>query len=351
MMIQFATKSGEPGTFTNQYNARLMKGRTRMEQFTCSLCGGTQSRDCFPAYDFDQSAEKFELVQCTNCGLALTRPAPEPATMDQYYPEAYYGSGNRKFSGVIEFLTVLGSRLRARKILKEIAKAKSSERTNKVLDVGCGRANLLRYLKDLGCECYGTERSKFPVESQTAGITIFKGSVTEGGFKDGFFDSVVIWHVLEHLHEPFSTLDEIARITRKGGVIAIAVPNFSSLQSSWFKSDWFHLDLPRHLYHFNVKNLGLALKNEGYSIHSVSTNSLEQNIFGFVQSFLNKLKFLGKPNEFYRLIQKRSGIGQTLKLALWLFIAVLILPLAMIEFLISFTLRRGACAIVFAHKT
>ena len=67
---------------------------------------------------------------------------------------------------------------------------------NKVLDVGCGRANLLCYLKDLGCECYGTERSKFPAESQTAGIKIFKGSVAEGGFKDGFFDAVIIWHVL-----------------------------------------------------------------------------------------------------------------------------------------------------------
>ncbi len=270
--------------------------------------------------------------------------------MDRYYPEAYYGSGSRKFSGIVEFLTVLGSKLRAKHILKEIAKAKSGERTIKVLDVGCGRANLLRYLKDLGCECYGTERSKFPVESQTAGIKIFKGSVADAGFKDGFFDAVVIWHVLEHLHEPLSTLDEIARITRKEGIIAVAVPNFSSLQSVWFKSDWFHLDLPRHLYHFNTDNLCQALKQKGYSIHSVSTNSLEQNIFGFVQSFLNRLKFLGKPNEFYKLIQKRSGLKQYLKLILWLIIAVLILPLAMIEYVISRILKRGACAIVFAHK-
>ncbi len=212
-----------------------------MERFTCPLCGGTESRDCFPAYDFDQSSERFTLLQCTSCNLALTRPVPDPAVMDRYYPEAYYGSGNRKFSGVIEFLTVLACKLRAKNILKESVKAKSVDRTKKVLDVGCGRANLLRSLKDLGCECYGTERSGFPAESQTPGIEIFKGSVAEGQYEDGFFDAVVIWHVLEHLHEPFSTLDEIARITRNKGIIAIAVPNFSSLQSSWFKSDWFHL--------------------------------------------------------------------------------------------------------------
>ena len=277
-----------------------------MEQFTCSLCGGTDSRGCFSAYDFDQSSESYEIVRCKSCGLALTTPMPDPATMDRYYPETYYGSG---------------------------------------------RANLLRFLKELGCNCYGTERSKFPADSQLAGIKVFIGSVAEGDYEDEFFDAVVIWHVFEHLHEPVRTLDEIARITRKEGIIAIAVPNFSSLQSTWFKSDWFHLDLPRHLYHFNVKNLCKLLREKGYSIDSASTCSLEQNIFGFVQSFMNKLKFIGKPNEFYSLIQKRSGFRQTLKFILWLIIAVLILPLAMIEFVVSCMLGRGACAIVFAHKT
>ena len=321
-----------------------------MERFTCSLCGGTESRDCFSAYDFDQSSERFTLLQCTSCNLGLTRPVPAPAAMDRYYPEAYYGSGKRKFSGVIELLTVLACKQRAKKILKESVKAKSVDRTKKVLDVGCGRANLLRSLKDLGYECYGAERSGFPAESQATGIKIFKGSVAEGQYEDGIFDAVVIWHVLEHLHEPFNTLDEIARITRNKGIIAIAVPNFSSLQSSWFKSDWFHLDLPRHLYHFDVDNLCQVLKQKGYSIQSVSTSSLEQNIFGFVQSLQNKLKFLGKPNEFYKLIQRRSGLKHHLKLMLWLLITVLILPLAIVEYVISCIVKRGACVIIFAHK-
>ena len=321
-----------------------------MEQTTCSLCGDTEIGGCFSAYDFDQSSESFEILRCNSCGLALTTPMPDPAIMDRYYPEAYYGSGTKKFSGAIEFLTVLGCKLRARKIFKKIAHTRSPEGTRNVLDIGCGRANLLRFLNELGCNCYGTERSEFPADSQLTGIKIFKGQVADGKYEDKFFDAVVIWHVLEHLHEPIKTLDEIARITRSEGIIAIAVPNFSSLQSTMFKSDWFHLDLPRHLYHFNVKNLRQILRKKGYSINSVSTCSLEQNIFGFVQSFMNKLKFIGKPNEFYMLIQNRSGTRQTLKFMLWLVIAMLVLPLAMIEFVISCMIGRGACAIVFAHK-
>jgi hypothetical protein len=203
------------------------------------LCGGTESWSCFSAYDFDQSSESYEILRCKSCGLALTTPMPDPAIMDRYYPETYYGSGSKKFSSVIEFLTVLGCKLRARKIFKKVAKTRSLEGVSNVLDIGCGRANLLRFLKEPGCNCYGTERSKFPADSQLSGIQIFKGSVAEGDYED----------------------------------------------------------------------------------------------------------------EFYKLIQKRSGVGQTLKLMLWLIIAMLILPLAMIEFVISCMLGRSACAIVSRTKS
>ena len=322
-----------------------------MEQFTCSLCGDTERSTCFTAFDFDASVEPFHLVQCTGCSLTMTQPMPSPVSLDKYYPDTYYGSGKRKFTGVIEYLTVLGCKLRAKKVVQQISRSKSGQHVNKILDVGCGRANLLQNLKRLGCECYGTERAKFPDDGHLDGIDIFKGSIAEKGYEVDCFDAVVIWHVLEHLHDPLETLDEIARITRKSGIISIAVPNFSSLQSNLFKSDWFHLDLPRHLFHFNVKNLCQALTQRGYFIQSVSTCSLEQNIFGFVQSFMNKLKFLGKPNEFYQLLKKRAGLADNLKLLLWLIIAILTLPFAFIEFMISCMLGKGASAIVFAHKT
>jgi ubiquinone/menaquinone biosynthesis C-methylase UbiE len=321
-----------------------------MEQFTCSLCGGTEGSGCFNAYDFDHSTEKFELIRCNSCELVCTSPMPDQANMEQYYSKTYYGRGSRKFSGLIEFLAVLGNKFRAKKISKEIEKTRPANPFRRVLDIGCGRANLLRCMRNYGYECHGTERSGFQDDNQVAEVNIFKGSVSELEYKDGYFDAVVIWHVLEHLHDPFQTIDEIVRITRDEGLIVIAVPNFSSLQAGWFKSDWFHLDIPRHLYHFDVDILCRALKEKSYSIQSVSTTSLEQNIFGFVQSFMNKLDFLGNKNEFYKLLQHRSGPKQTFRLVLLFIPVLLILPLAIVEFLVSLVLRRGASAIIFARK-
>lgn len=319
-----------------------------MEVQTCGQCGDSEFKTCFLGFDFDGSVQPFEIKQCKQCGLALTWPMPKPEDMDNYYPDTYYGSGKKKFSGVIEYLTQLGCKWRAEAIHQHAPQPLSEAN---VLDVGCGRAGLLRSLQSLGYRCYGTERSSFPDKSAIADLEIFTGSLAEADYADEHFDAVSIWHVLEHLHDPFETLDDIARVTRKGGLLAIAVPNFSSWQSRLFKAAWFHLDLPRHLYHFDVQSLTQALIKRGYQVTSMSTCSFEQNVFGFIQSLMNKLLFLGKPNEFYQLLKKRSGVRQTLKLIFWAVLAGLILPIALLEFIFSCLFKKGASVIIFAHKT
>jgi SAM-dependent methyltransferase len=320
-------------------------------QFTCPLCEGQKGDQRFKAFDFDQSVEPFDIVQCAQCGLAQTSPIPDDETLDRYYSKPYYGSGKKKFSWIIESLTVLGNRLRARKIFRAMARTGAGGTYPKVLDIGCGRANLLRWFRRSGCECHGTERGVFPADSDPEGIQIHRGSLEEAGFEDSSFDAVVIWHVLEHLDQPLETLDIMSRITRQGGVAAIAVPNFSSLQSRWFKGSWFHLDLPRHLYHFDVDNLRRALKDRGYEIDSVTTCSPEQNLFGFLQSAMNLPWLPGKPNQFYQLLKHRPGFRNHLKLAFWLLVSLLMMPFALLEFVLSCALRKGASALIFAHKT
>jgi ubiquinone/menaquinone biosynthesis C-methylase UbiE len=321
-----------------------------LKEFACCLCGGKESTLAFSALDFDESVESFDLLQCTLCGLAQTWPLPESKSIDKHYSKIYYGSGAKKFSGIVEYLTVLGNRSRAKKIKRVLDKTKLFDGSIKVLDIGCGRANLLRSLSTMNCECFGIERKDYPSEINLPNIEFHLGSLEDRKFDDSFFDAVIIWHVLEHLHQPHSILDEVTRITSERGIAAIAVPNFSSLQSRWFKANWFHLDLPRHLFHFDVDNLSRALTERGFVIHSVSTCSLEQNLFGFIQSLMNSFRFLGKPNDFYQLLKDHSGITRKMKLVAWLFAATLIFPFALIELIVSCLLKKGASVVIFAYK-
>jgi 2-polyprenyl-3-methyl-5-hydroxy-6-metoxy-1,4-benzoquinol methylase len=235
--------------------------------------------------------------------------------------------------------------------------------SGRVLDVGCGRGHLLTAMAQRGWECYGTELSAFPGDERPqppgAGrVTILRGAVEDLPLEHAFFDIVSIWHVLEHVRNPSTTLQTIARTLKQGGVLALAVPNYSSLQRIVFGKHWFHLDCPRHLYHFRRDLLLNWLDEYGLTVEKVGTFSAEQNLFGFVQSALNVIFHRRRPNAFYHLLrlpQTRPGSAANRFKRLvgvlgYAAIATAVLPLAVIEAAVAAVTGRGATLIVYARR-
>ena len=63
------------------------------------------------------------------------------------------------------------------------------------------------------------------------------------------------------------------------------MPNAGSLQAALFGPRWFHLDLPRHLFHFTPRTLRALLERSGLEIIGRATIAPDQNLFGFVSRF------------------------------------------------------------------
>lgn len=317
----------------------------------CPLCGGAQFRTLFSAPGFDNGDERFELAECSRCRLVRTQPVLSDDQLAAYYAPTYYGGGNRKFGGAFESLIRALNTHRARSILAKVRP--SEDATNsapRVIDIGCGRGDLLGAMRIVGCECHGVERSEFPTDEQTQGIRFYKVNVEDVGFEPDYFDLAVLWHVAEHLPQPLATIREARRILRPGGLLAIAVPNFDSLQAALFRSRWFHLDLPRHLHHLRMTTLQQCLVDNGFSVEASSTWSVEQNVYGFVQSSLNALSGPGQGNALYGLLKRHEGSAAKAKLVAWLVAAGLIAPLAVVESVVAAALAKGATAIVYARK-
>lgn len=318
----------------------------------CPLCKDTLPHHIRRVSDFDTSTEDFSLMVCEKCGLARTDPMPSEDELDRYYSGEYYGTKSKKFNPAMEWLTVIANKNRAKYLHSLLKKNNPENNSYRILDIGCGRGNLLKELSNLGCECHGVEREGFRQEkSNTAsGIYLHNGKLDEQNFPDGYFDLVIIWHVLEHLDNPFVTLDHIHRLLSDGALMVISVPNYSSIQSKLFGHYWFHLDIPRHLYHFNPGVLKKMLLNRDFSIMSSTTCSLEQGIFGFIQSTFNALDFTGKQNRFYQSLKAgnyRSNALLILKGALG---ALVLLPVAILEYIISCLLRNGVVVTILIRK-
>lgn len=104
-----------------------------------------------------------------------------------------------------------------------------------VLDVGCsqGIASLVAARRGLDVvgvdveldrvEYAEADRGREPDEV-AARARFVGGSAFALPFPDHRFDTVLLGEILEHLHKPEAVLDEVARVLRPGGVVAITVP-------------------------------------------------------------------------------------------------------------------------------
>ena len=91
-----------------------------------------------------------------------------------------------------------------------------------VLEVGCGNGKTLAALKAIGCNVIGVDFSEEAVVScrqLIPDVDVRQGDILHLDFEDSSFDSVVLFHVLEHvLPDDLPTaVSEIGRVLRRGG--------------------------------------------------------------------------------------------------------------------------------------
>ncbi|HVJ87536.1 MAG TPA: class I SAM-dependent methyltransferase, partial [Caulifigura sp.] len=211
---------------------------------------------------------------------------------------------------------------------------------------------LLKHLADRGFEAHGFEVSEAAAEGVDPRIHLrIASDLAAAGYPESYFDQIIIWHVFEHVSDPRSCLEEMRRIVKPGGEVVVAVPNFSSPQACVSGPAWFHLDLPRHLFHFPVEALKRLLESTGFEVVSEHHFSLRQNPFGWVQSVLNRLPGLPR-NGLYELLhnhRQRSQFPLAVKLVLWMaFVAGM--PLGLAIEVVAAALKRGATVHVVARR-
>jgi 2-polyprenyl-3-methyl-5-hydroxy-6-metoxy-1,4-benzoquinol methylase len=254
-----------------------------MNRGCCPSHPGAEAQALFSAAD-PISREGFEVVQCPDCSLARTSPQPSPDELDRYYPAGYHGASKRYRLGLDRSLSVI-HRNRIRRI------ERLTGGPGRVLDVGCGPGRLLDQMRRRGWETRGTERSAgaAQVARDVLNLDVRAQDLDELLAEGVSYDAVVLWHVAEHVHDPATTLLNIARLLRPGGVLMVAVPNFGSPEAKIGKSAWFHLDVPRHLFHFTPATLRNLLVEAALEPREVVHAAPEYDILSFVQTMQNRI--------------------------------------------------------------
>jgi SAM-dependent methyltransferase len=170
--------------------------------------------------------------------------------------------------------------------------------TGRALELGCAHGAYLEQLRQHGWNCVGVEpAADVAVRAAAKGFDVRVGSLEEvvqqcnqslpdnidrSTFASSSFDAVIAWMVVEHLHDPLTTLKLAHELLVPGGQFLFSVPNFGCWERSFFGRYWYALQLPTHLQHFRSTTLRQLLDASGLElvdlIHQRNVNNLVGSI-------------------------------------------------------------------------
>ena len=313
---------------------------------TCPICR-SGSLLSLPHHAKDYISNKsFLLKECSLCQCVITTGAAS-SSFDDSYGDAYYNSSKGKFSPFFEKIFRWNHKRNA-KLLNDKLHPQS------VLEIGCGRAYLLKELKALGVNVFALESSsaaEWILDNETVTIVKMPEESSDWPFPPSSFQLVIYWHVLEHLLDPVASLQQAEKVLEKDGILCVSVPNISSYQARMRLTSWFHLDVPRHLFHFSKNGVIQLLEQNGFEIVNVRSGDLIQNLYGWFQSLAN----LFTPqdlNGFYRLLQGGKPLNKASRttVAVQLVTAWFWVPLGIIGWLVETITGNHGTITIYAKK-
>lgn len=129
----------------------------------------------------------------------------------------------------------------------------------RVLDVGCGFGDFLRFLEDEGVGVSGVDIAPHALKEARKRVSgrLYRVDVVSERlpYKDEWFDAVAIIDVIEHIFSSEKILSEAYRVLRKGGLVFITTPNNQGKIGDLVKRIF-----PEDPTHINVQGKGYWLK-------------------------------------------------------------------------------------------
>ena len=93
-----------------------------------------------------------------------------------------------------------------------------------------------------------------------------RGNAMSMPFPDACFDKIICSEVLEHIPNDKQVIDELKRILKDEGILAVSVPSYFSETIYWSMSRQYHNQPGGHIRKYRFKQLISILRDSGFNV-------------------------------------------------------------------------------------
>lgn len=221
---------------------------------------------------------EFKIDVCRSCGFAFVNPRPSLEFLMDFY--ARLGFGDLDMSEVPTKESILAqeaadpnSILDARRLTGTMARLLRREqcRPGKFLDIGCGygffAVEAIREGFDVTALDLATNKRK--VMKELTGIEPVASSFEDFRCPPSSFSAVLMSQILEHVSDVNQWMVKANTILEKGGILAIALPNFDTPFRYVLRENGPYIIPPEHLNFFNGRSLSRLLERQGFKVEAI----------------------------------------------------------------------------------
>lgn len=227
--------------------------------------------------------EEFEYFQCEDCGCLQISAIPD--NLGSYYRSDYYSLRSNHAAAYRNSLKNWLNRLRdqitlfapggggfplrvavpsIRAAYAAIGRTPRLRLGSRIVDVGCGGGELLYRLHNAGfSNLLGIDPFMASDKSVDKSLRFMRCDLTE---LHGEFDLIMMHHSFEHVTSPAEVFSKLQVLLAPDGVALIRIPVADSFAWEHYRTSWFQLDAPRHLYLHTRKSMGLLAQLHGLRV-------------------------------------------------------------------------------------
>lgn len=247
-------------------------------------CDGNET-DWFRVNDRNRriGTSTFRYLRCERCGLIRLDNVPD--NLGDYYPNDYYELPTPKQLAAVAAADPFKIETIQRFILG-----------GRLLEIGPAYGTFAFQAKQAGFQVNVIEMDARCCDylSRVIGVNALCSATPHEAISAlGTHDVIALWHVIEHLPDPWALLSAVANNLAPDGILILAAPNPDAWQFHVMDKEWPHLDAPRHLYLLPAQTLTVYAQTLGLErLHFTTTDSDARhwNRFGWQRLLMNHVR-------------------------------------------------------------